>query len=93
MFRKTILVLLALCFIGSAVVFALGEMNLADKTGDMDHVYAALFGGGLLGFVGILLLVLTFRKPPKPDPASAGATVWAVGMATAMDDTDFDAGD
>jgi len=86
MIRKIILLLLSLGFFAAGAVFALGELNLAAKTGDQDHVYAALFGGGLFTFVGLMLLFLVFRKRKPANPEAAAATVWAVGMTTAMDD-------
>ena len=86
MIRKIVLFVLALGFLGFGAAFTIGEMNISARTGDTDHFYAALFGGGLMGFVGIILMVLAFKKPGKPDPEAAAATVWAVGMTSMMDD-------
>ena len=82
MIRRTILLLLSLGFFATGAVFAWGEFNLAAKTGDQDHVYAALFGGGLFSFAGVLLLLRLF-KPRGSDSAVASA-----GLAGVIDDTD-----
>ena len=93
MIRKIILVLLALGFLAFGAIFAIGEMNVASKTGDTDHIYAALFGGGLFGLIGLILLIVSFKKRAPSDPEAAAATVWAVGMGSAMGDDGFDDGD
>lgn len=87
MIRKIVLTILALAFLGFGFVATWGEANIGTRTGDPNHFYAAIFIGGVMGFVGILLLVLAFRKPGKPDPSVTGSAVWAVGMTTMMDDT------
>lgn len=93
MIRKLILLLLSLGFIAGGVAFALTEMNLASTTSDQNHIYAALFGGGLLGFVGVLLFILAFRKPKPTDPEAAAAGVLAMGMTTLADDAGDDYSD
>ena len=90
MIRKVILVLLALGFMAFGAIFAIGEMNLASKTGGTEHIYAALFGGSLLGIVGLMLLAVSVRKPNPGDPEAAAATVCAVGIGSALGDSDFE---
>lgn len=93
MIRKLILLLLSLGFFAGALVFAAGQMNLATRTGDHDHVYAALFGGGCLGFVGLILMILVFKKRKPAEPEAAAAAIWAVGMTTLADDAGDDYSD
>lgn len=73
MIRKFVLLLLSLGFLVAGAVFTLGELNLAYRTGDHDHVYAAFFGGGLWGFVGLVLLIRLFTKRKPADPEGAAA--------------------
>lgn len=73
MIRNFVLLLLSLGFLAAGAVYTLGELNLAASTGDHDHVYAAFFGGGLLGFVGLVLLILVFSKRKPADPEGAAA--------------------
>ena len=63
MIRKITLLLLSLGFVLGGVVFALNELNLATGSSNQDHIYIALFGGGLLGFVGVVLFFAGIRKP------------------------------
>ncbi|KRS17657.1 hypothetical protein [Roseovarius indicus] len=86
MIRKLILLLLSLGFIAGGIAFALTEMNLASSTADQNHIYAALFGGGLLGFAGVVLFILAFRKPKPAEPEGAAAGILAMGMSTVPDD-------
>ncbi|KZY33306.1 hypothetical protein A3731_03455 [Roseovarius sp. HI0049] len=83
MIRKITLLLLSLGFVLGGVAFALNEMNLATGSGDQNHIYAALFGGGLLGFVGVVLFIAGFRK--RDDE---GEGYWAIGGSTLADDPD-----
>lgn len=85
MARRIILFLLSLVFFAGGGIFALSELDLATATGDHHHVYAALFGGGLLGLAGALLLLLTFRKRKPGDPGAAATGILVVGMTTAID--------
>ncbi|MEQ8293027.1 MAG: hypothetical protein RIA08_12555 [Roseovarius sp.] len=83
MIRKITLVLLSLGFVLGGVAFVLNELNLATGSGDQDHIYAALFGGGLLGFIGVVLFIAGFRK--REDD---GDRYWAVGGSTLADDSE-----
>jgi len=83
MLRKIILLALSLGFLAGGAAFTLSEWNLAAATGEHDHIYAALFGGALLGFVGLMLLFRVFRKPGTDAPGA-----WAVGMTTLGKDRD-----
>lgn len=85
MAKRIILFLLSLVFLAGGAMFALSELNLATATGDHNHVYAALFGGGLLALAGILLMLLGVRKRKPGEPGAATASIWAVGMTTAFD--------
>ncbi|MEQ8895960.1 MAG: hypothetical protein RID23_02635 [Roseovarius sp.] len=86
MVRKITHLLLSLGFVLGGVAFALNEMNLATSSGDHDHIYAALFGGGLLGFVGVVLFFRAFRKPGPVEPETPAAGLLAMGMTTVPDD-------
>ncbi|MDM8166198.1 hypothetical protein [Roseovarius sp.] len=81
MIRKITLLLLSLGFVLGGVVFALNELNLATGSSNQDHIYIALFGGGLLGFVGVVLFFAGIRKPD--DEADR---YYAVGGSTLAED-------
>ncbi len=90
--RKFFGVLLGLGLAGFGVVAFVGQSNMAQRTGNVDDLYAGMVMGGLLVFAGLVTLYAVLRKPKKPaDPAEAGAAIWAVGMTTLSDDdVDFD---
>lgn len=66
MIRKLILLLLSLGFIAGGIAFALTEMNLASSTADHNHIYAALFGGGLLGLRAWFCSYSPSGNPSRP---------------------------
>ncbi|MDJ0821529.1 MAG: hypothetical protein QNJ09_06920 [Paracoccaceae bacterium] len=84
--------LIGLGLAGFGVIAYVGQAGMAERSGNVDDLYAGMVMGGLLVFAGVLTLWAVFRKPKKPaDPAAAAATVWAVGMTTlGDDDMDFD---
>jgi hypothetical protein len=92
MVRKLALLILSLVFFAAALGTAASLYMEAVATGDHDDLYAAIFVGGMLGFVGLILLILVFRKPQDPDPTASGAAIWAVGMTT-LGDSDGGNGD
>ena len=85
MVRKLALLILSLVFFAAALCTASSLYMEAVTTGDHDDLYAAIFVGGMLGFVGALLLMLVFRKPQDPDRDAAGGAIWAAGMTTLGD--------
>ncbi|WP_422032151.1 hypothetical protein [Roseovarius sp.] len=82
MIRKITLLLLSLGFVLGGVAFVLNELNLATGSSNQDHIYIALFGGGLLGFVGVVLFFAGVRKPDDDE----GDRYWAVGGSTLAED-------
>lgn len=86
MVRKLILLVLSLSFVAGGMYFAFGEMDLASRTTDQNHIYAALFGGGLLGFIGVVLFLLAFRKPKPDEYETPSVEALAMGVNPMPDD-------
>ena len=89
--RKFFGVLIGLGLIAFGVVAYVGQSNMAERSGNMDDLYAGMVMGGLAVFAGLLTIFVVLKKPKSPaDPNQAAASLWAVGMTTLNDDVGGD---
>jgi hypothetical protein len=95
--RFAILLLLALAAIAGGITAFAGAGSMQSRGVAQDDIYAALVIGGLLSFIGILLVVSAFRvrrlvkqRKAEVDAGQASATVTGMMLGSELGD---DSGD
>lgn len=81
--RRFIGVLIGFGLIGFGLVAFFGQLNVSQRNGNIDDLYAGIIMGGSLGVAGLVTLFAVLKKPKKPvDSNEVRATLWAAAMSS-----------